>query len=77
MLLASILPYSHIGPIVIHVFCLKTGMLLTVILSHTTCSHILFLFYPMNLEGRRGTTDEFTTVRSTLACFSAALLELA
>ena len=39
--------------------------------------HILFLFYPITLEGRRGTTDEFATIPFHLDLFSAALVELA
>ena len=35
------------------------------------------LFYPINLEGRRGTTDEFATIPFHLDLFSAALVELA
>ena len=35
------------------------------------------LFYPITLEGRRGTTDEFTTIPFHLDLFSAALGELA
>ena len=35
------------------------------------------LFYPMTLEGRRGTTDEFATIPFHLILFSAALVELA
>ena len=38
---------------------------------------ILFLFYPITLEGRRGTTDEFATTPFHLDLFSAALVELA
>ena len=38
---------------------------------------ILFLFYPITLEGRRGSTDEFATIPSHLDLFSAALVELA
>ena len=38
---------------------------------------ILFLFYPITLEGRRGTTDEFATIPFHLDLFSAALVELA
>ena len=37
----------------------------------------LFLFYPITLEGHRGTTDEFTTIPFHLDLFSAALVELA
>ena len=37
----------------------------------------LFLFYPITLEGRRGTTDEFTTIPFHPDLFSAALVELA
>ena len=41
--------------------------------------HILFysLFYPITLEDRRGTTDEFATIPFHLVLFSAALVELA
>ena len=35
------------------------------------------LFYPITLEGRRGTTDEFATIHFHLVLFSAALIELA
>ena len=38
---------------------------------------ILFLFYPITLEGRRGTTDEFATIPFHLGLFQAALVELA
>ena len=47
------------------------------------CKHLrttLFfsiLFYPITLEGRRGTTDEFATIPFHLDLFSAALVELA
>ena len=35
------------------------------------------LFYPITLEGRWGTTDEFATIPFHLDLFSAALVELA
>ena len=35
------------------------------------------LFYPITLEGRRGTTDEFAEITFHLILFSAALVELA
>ena len=35
------------------------------------------LFYPITLEGHRGTTDELATTPLHLALFSAALVELA
>ena len=35
------------------------------------------LFYPITLEGRRGTTDEFATTPFHLDLFSATLVELA
>ena len=35
------------------------------------------LFYPITLEGRRGTTDEFATTPHHLVLFSTALVELA
>ena len=38
---------------------------------------LFFLFYPITLEGRRGTTDEFATTPFHLDLFSAALVELA
>ena len=38
---------------------------------------ISILFYPITLEGRRGTTDEFPTIPFHLYLFSAALVELA
>ena len=37
----------------------------------------IFLFYPITLGGRRGTTDEFATIPFHLDLFSAALVELA
>ena len=36
-----------------------------------------YLLYPITLEGRRGTTDEFATIPFQLDLFSAALVELA
>ena len=35
------------------------------------------LFYPITLEGRQGTTDEFATIPFHFDLFSAALVELA
>ena len=35
------------------------------------------LFYPITLEGRRGTADEFQTIPFHFVLFSAALVELA
>ena len=35
------------------------------------------LFYPITLEGRRGTTDEFATIPFHFDLFSAALVKLA
>ena len=35
------------------------------------------LFYPITLEGRRGTTDEFATTPFHLVLFSTALVEMA
>ena len=40
-------------------------------------SYYSILFYPITLEGRRGTTDEFATIPFHLDLFSAALVELA
>ena len=39
--------------------------------------YLSILFYPITLEGRRGTTDEFATTPFHLNLFSAALVELA
>ena len=39
--------------------------------------NILCLFYPITLEGCRGTTDEFATIPFHLLLFSAALVERA
>ena len=36
----------------------------------------LILFYPINVEGRRGTADEFATIPIPLVLFSADLVEL-
>ena len=41
------------------------------------CISISILFYPITLEGRRGTTDEFATIPFHIVLFSAALGELA
>ena len=46
------------------------------ILSPVTDSYSI-LFYPITLEGRRGTTDEFAIIPFHLDLFSAALVELA
>ena len=35
------------------------------------------LFYPITLEGRQGTTDEFATIPFHIVLFSAVLVELA
>ena len=47
-----------------------------VFLSLEVSSHYSILFYPITLEGRRGTTDEFATIPLHLVLFSAALVEL-
>ena len=41
------------------------------------CDKKLLLFYPITLEGRQGTIDEFATIPFHLDLFSAALDELA
>ena len=41
------------------------------------CVHVSILFYPITLEGRRGTTDEFVTIPFHRVLFSAAPFELA
>ena len=38
---------------------------------------ISILFYPITLEGRRGTTNEFATIPFHFVLFSAALVQLA
>ena len=42
-----------------------------------TVNFYSILFYPITLESRRGTTDEFATIPFHLVLFSAALVELA
>ena len=42
-----------------------------------TVNFYSILFYPITLEGRWGTTDEFTAIPFHLVMFSAALVELA
>ena len=46
-------------------------------LSCIFMAYIFILFYPITLEGRRGTTDEFVTTPFHLVLFSIALVELA
>ena len=46
-------------------------------ISGQHCFIYSILFYPITLEGRRGTTDEFATIPFHLDLFSAALVELA
>ena len=52
---------------------LRSGAQTMLYLSHS----VSFLFYPITLEGRRGTTDEFATIPFHLVLFSAVLVELA
>ena len=50
------------------------------VVTQTILCHFMFysiLFYPITLESRRGTTDEFATILFHLDLFSAALVELA
>ena len=42
-----------------------------------SCNLDYILFYPITLEGRQGTTDEFAIIPFHLVLFSAALFELA
>ena len=44
--------------------------------GHNSAVHDFILFYPITMEGRRGTTDEFA-IPFHLDLFSAALVELA
>ena len=47
-------------------------------LELTVLNHLFsILVYPITLEGRRGTTDEFATIPLHLDLFSAALVDLA
>ena len=48
-------------------------------ISRVDCTSVysILLFYPITLEGCRGTTDEFATIPFHLDLFSAALVELA
>ena len=48
-----------------------------IIFSPTYIIFLSILFYPITLEGRRGTTDEFAMIPFHLDLFSAALVELA
>ena len=57
-------------------YCLK-GPLSPKLPTNQLNEYYLFLFYPITLEGRRGTTDEFATIPFHLDLFSAALVELA
>ena len=53
-------------------------LLFLIIHNGSTALNIFyFLFYPIILEGHRGTTDEFATIPLHLVLFSAALVELA
>ena len=45
--------------------------------THVLMEGWSILFYPITLEGRRGTTVEFATIPFHLDLFSAALVELA
>ena len=45
--------------------------------NHNHYYYFSMLFYPITLEGRLGTTDEFATIPFHLDLFSAALVELA
>ena len=47
------------------------------IYRHVTRSVNLYSIYPITLEGRRGTTDEFATIPFHLVLFTAALVKLA
>ena len=44
---------------------------------HSCNSWLFILFYPITLDSRRGSTDEFATTPPHLVLFSAALVELA
>ena len=58
---------------------LQQGHLVDIDSIKERVTNILFysLFYPITLEGRRGTTDEFATIPFHLGLFLAALVELA
>ena len=53
-------------------------LLMSILIFYATqCLRNSILFYPLTLEGREGTTDEFTTIPFHPVLFSAALFELA
>ena len=52
-----------------HLFCVSR-------LALANCYVVSILYYPITLEGRRSTTDEFATIPFHLDSFSAALVEL-
>ena len=54
-----------------------TAHTLSIVLMTEILIFYSILFYPITLEGRRGTTDEFATTPFHLDLFSAALVELA
>ena len=49
----------------------------SVMVKRCTSRYSSILFYPITLEGRQGTIDEFATIAFHLDLFSAALVELA
>ena len=71
------------------IYSVQNGLITGYLQTHVNCacylcfcavflaSIVSILFYPITLEGRRGTTDEFATIPFHLDLFSAALVELA
>ena len=59
-----------------HLIWVPTILLLVQAFSNKNIFYSI-LFYPITLEGRRGTTDEFATIPFHLDLFSAALVEVA
>ena len=53
------------------------GLYLIVLLRNECQCNYSILFYPIPLEGRWGTTDEFAAIPFHLVLFPAALVELA
>ena len=58
-------------PLIFHTIAVKFCIL------YVPFENYSILFYPITLEGRRGTKDEFATISFHLVLFSAALVELA
>ena len=60
-----------------HIKVCSLDQAMGLMLNKISDQYLSILFYPITLEGRRGTTDEFATIPFHLDLFSAALVELA